>query len=108
MKKLLSIFFLGTIVFGCKDMDLKDTIEWPDSLPKFEVSFMMPHNGKANEFVEQVKLHDSKFHNKEGGPTTSLRFITTGINAGYYAWAEGPMQYAYIDEKGKIEGHQED
>ena len=108
MKKLLSIIFLGTIVFGCKDMDSKDTIEWPDTLPKFEVSFMMPHDGKANEFVEQVKLHDSKFHNKEGGPTTSLRFITTGMNAGYYAWAEGPMQYAYIDEKGKIDGHQED
>ena len=41
MKKLLSIIFLGTIVFGCKDMDSKDTIEWPDTLPKFEVSFMM-------------------------------------------------------------------
>ena len=29
------------------------------------------------------------------------------MNGGYYAWAEGPMQYAYIDEKGKIDGHQE-
>ena len=88
MKKLLSIIFAGMIVFGCKDMGSKDVIEWPDTLPKFEVIFIMPHDGKANEFVEQVKLHYSKFHNKEGGPTTSLRFITTGMNAGYYAWAE--------------------
>ena len=107
IKKLLSIIFLGTIVCGCKDMDSKDAIEWPDVLPKYEVIFLMPHDGKANEFVEQIKLHDSKFHNKEGGPTTALRYITTGMNSGYYSWSEGPMQYEYVDEKGKIEGHQE-
>ena len=108
MKKLLSIIFIGTIAFGCKNADTKDAIEWPDTLPKYEVIFLMPQDGKANEFEEQIKAHDSKFHNKEGGPTTSLRFITTGMNAGYYAWAEGPMQYAYVDEKGEIDGHQED
>lgn len=108
MKKLLSIIFIGTIAFGCKNADTKDAIEWPDTLPKYEVIFLMPQDGKANEFEEQIKAHDSKFHNKEGGPTTSLRFISTGMNAGYYAWAEGPMQYAYVDEKGEIDGHQED
>ena len=29
------------------------------------------------------------------------------MNSGYYSWSEGPMQYEYVDEKGKIEGHQE-
>ena len=77
MKKLLSIIFIGTIAFGCKNADAKDAIEWPDTLPKYEVIFLMPQDGKANEFEEQIKAHDSKFHNKEGGPTTSLRFITT-------------------------------
>ena len=87
MKKLLSIIFLGTIVCGCKDMDSKDAIEWPDVLPKYEVIFLMPHDGKANEFLEQIKLHDSKFHNKEGGSTTALRYIISGMNSGYYPWS---------------------
>jgi len=30
------------------------------------------------------------------------------MNAGYYACTEGPMQYAHVDKKDKIEGHQED
>ena len=30
------------------------------------------------------------------------------MKSGYYAWAEGPMQYSYVDSKGEIEGHQED
>ena len=30
------------------------------------------------------------------------------MKAGYFSWAEGPMQYSYIDSKGKIDGHQED
>ena len=47
----------------------------------------MPHDGKANEFLEQIKLHDSKFHNKEGGSTTALRYIISGMNSGYYPWS---------------------
>jgi hypothetical protein len=108
MKKLLLIAFIGSTFLGCKDFGPKDdTIDWPEILPKFEVIFILPQDGKSNEFIEKIKLHDSKFHNKTDETTTSLSYISAVMNSGYYTWAEGPMQYSYLDEKGKIEGHQE-
>ena len=109
MKKILLLFLFVLIIIGCADWKpVKETIEWPETLPNFEVIFLLPKEGKTTEFTEQIKLHDSKFHNKVGETKTSLRYISAGMKAGYYAWAEGPMQYSYVDLKGEIEGHQED
>ena len=109
MKKIFLLFFPALVIFGCAEWKpTSETIEWPDTLPNFEVIFLLPKEEKTSEFIEKIKLHDSKFHNKVGEAKTSLRYISAGMKSGYYAWAEGPMQYSYVDSKGEIEGHQED
>ena len=109
IKKIFLLFFPALVIFGCAEWKpTSETIEWPDTLPNFEVIFLLPKEEKTSEFIEKIKLHDSKFHNKVGEAKTSLRYISAGMKSGYYAWAEGPMQYSYVDSKGEIEGHQED
>ncbi len=107
MKKLLIVISILSIAISCKKVDPQ--IEWPDEpMPIFEAIFLLPKEDKVGEFIENVKNHNEKYHNKTEGTSTSLRYITAGAKSGYYVWVEGPMSLAYIDEKSSVAGHQED
>ncbi|MDP6922059.1 MAG: hypothetical protein QGH06_03710 [Lutibacter sp.] len=83
-------------------------IDWPETpMPLWEVILLKPKTESIEAFVANVKAHNEKYHQVEGMSTT-LRYYSSGKHAGFYSWAEGPMQMDYLDNKEMLEGHQED
>ena len=65
MKKIFLLFLPALVIMGCNDWKpVSETIDWPETLPNFEVIFLLPKEEKTTEFIEQIKLHDSKFITK--------------------------------------------
>ena len=59
--------------------------------------YLDPAQGKAVELVNGVKDHNKKFH-AQGESQAYLWRVVSGPHSGQYAWAQGPMKYAKMDE----------
>ena len=62
----------------------------------YEGILLTPNKKEEAQLIAGVKAHNKKYHSK-GKTTASLYYIVTGPNAGKYAWLNGPMTFADMD-----------
>ena len=94
LKGLVLVLFLSTNMYA------------QDDYVMFLGINLDPIPGKSVDLVKGVKDHNAKYH-AEGESKAYLWAIITGPRSGQYAWAQGPMKYAKMDE-GLSAEHNED
>ena len=101
MKKLIT--FLLTLVFITL---ISVRLSAQDDYVMFLSIALDPIPGKSVELVKGVQEHNAAYHT-EGESKAYLWAIVTGPRSGQYAWAQGPMKYAKMDE-GLSDAHNAD
>jgi hypothetical protein len=108
MKKLITLFFALTILsqgFGQTDEEI---INWPDEpLPIYQVIEIVPKPEYILEFINAVKAHNDKFHNKGNKTKAYMRRVIAGEKSDTFYWIEGPMTAEYFDKKEESPGREQ-
>jgi hypothetical protein len=77
------------------------------SYQMWESITLTPDNSKLKVLAENMRKHNQTYH-KSGAHKATVFNITTGPNAGKIVWEMGPLNFADLDTRPSVGGHDED
>jgi hypothetical protein len=108
MRKFIALLFLFVFaiptVTQAQDEDTEENAGPPYMM--VELSYMLPKVEMESDFVEAVKKHNEKWHSK-APYTSSLWYIRSGEDAGWFVWTMGPMIFSDLDNAPGAGDHQD-
>lgn len=73
----------------------------------YETIYLTPIPGKISELNKGLSAHNKKYHG-EGDYTAFVQTVLSGAHSGDYVWVMGPGNFARLDSRPAIGGHDDD
>ena len=100
MKKSILLIICVSLAFGL-------TYAQDNGAHMYETIYLTPIPGKISDLNKGLSAHNKKYHG-EGDYTAFVQTVLSGEHSGDYVWVMGPGNFARLDARPAIGGHDDD